>query len=565
MDNFKLSNMKKILILITILVLVSCSKMQQSVNASTYYVSTSGNDANTGAIGSPWLSWGYAINRLVAGDILYIRAGTYTVMQGLGGGNYNGVRIAYKNGTAGSPITISVYPGDARPVLDCSGLTILQGYHRGILMDNCFWFNFYGLIIKNVREWSGEPTTYTGSAWEMQSCQNIKIEYCDVTYCMNGFSMSGLNTGISYINCDAHHNWDVYQGGDLCNGFNGNVNVASTISYTGCRAWKNCDDGFDDMGGGGFITYTNCWSFNNKPWHGGDEAGNGDGFKLGYSTKAAESGFQRTLYNCIAAYNGLMGFDESMDVGTTQNMQLYNCIAYYNNDYYSGFRFGVSAGTSATTLRNNIAIVPTSGSHTAYSGRARNTEDHNSWDGAVTANAADFVSVDTSQLRGTRQSDGSLPVITLFHLTSNSDLIGKGVAVGSNTKDAEGNSWSAPPSMGPYEFISKGGGGNETAPIVLTTIVTFIGSTTAVSGGTVTDDGGASITARGVCWGSSANPVAGGSHTTDGTGTGIFTSGITGLSKFSTYHVRAYATNSVGTSYGADIQFKTKGYKIVIY
>ncbi|MFZ4522979.1 MAG: choice-of-anchor J domain-containing protein [Bacteroidales bacterium] len=79
----------------------------------------------------------------------------------------------------------------------------------------------------------------------------------------------------------------------------------------------------------------------------------------------------------------------------------------------------------------------------------------------------------------------------------------------------------------------------------------------AASGGTVTADGGLTVTARGVCWATTANPVASGSHTADGTGTGGFVSSITGLLPNTLYHLRAYATNSSGTYYGADIQFTT--------
>jgi len=66
-------------------------------------------------------------------------------------------------------------------------------------------------------------------------------------------------------------------------------------------------------------------------------------------------------------------------------------------------------------------------------------------------------------------------------------------------------------------------------PTVTTTAVTSITGTTATSGGNVTSDGGATVTARGVCWSTSTNPVATANHTTDGTGTGTFTSSITGL------------------------------------
>ena len=96
-----------------------------------------------------------------------------------------------------------------------------------------------------------------------------------------------------------------------------------------------------------------------------------------------------------------------------------------------------------------------------------------------------------------------------------------------------------------------------TTPAVTTTEVSSITAISASSGGDVTSDGGASVTARGVCWRTSTNPTISNSHTTDGTGTGSFPSSITGLIPGTTYHVRAYATNSAGTGYGSDVTFKT--------
>ncbi|MCK4304505.1 MAG: PD40 domain-containing protein, partial [Candidatus Eisenbacteria sp.] len=96
-------------------------------------------------------------------------------------------------------------------------------------------------------------------------------------------------------------------------------------------------------------------------------------------------------------------------------------------------------------------------------------------------------------------------------------------------------------------------------PTVTTTAVSSITSNSAFSGGNVTSNGGASVTARGVCWSTSANPTTSDNHTSDGTGTGSFTSSITGLSPNTTYHVRAYATNSVGTGYGSEETFTTTG------
>ena len=97
-------------------------------------------------------------------------------------------------------------------------------------------------------------------------------------------------------------------------------------------------------------------------------------------------------------------------------------------------------------------------------------------------------------------------------------------------------------------------------PSVTTASITSIGTTTAVSGGNVTSDGGSNVSARGVCWGTYAEPeLAYNQYSNNGTGTGVFTYTIPGLTPGTTYHVRAYATNSAGTAYGNDLTFTTTG------
>ena len=95
--------------------------------------------------------------------------------------------------------------------------------------------------------------------------------------------------------------------------------------------------------------------------------------------------------------------------------------------------------------------------------------------------------------------------------------------------------------------------------LAATTAATSIEASSATSGGNVTaDGGGASVTARGVCWSTTTGPtIALSTKTSDGSGTGVFTSSITGLTAVTLYYVRAYATNSSGTSYGAEVSFTT--------
>ena len=94
-------------------------------------------------------------------------------------------------------------------------------------------------------------------------------------------------------------------------------------------------------------------------------------------------------------------------------------------------------------------------------------------------------------------------------------------------------------------------------PTVTTTDVSGIAESSAGSGGIVTSDGGAATgtVTCGICWSTSPNPTTADSKTIDGTGSGAFSSYISGLAVNSTYYVRAYVTNNAGTAYGAEVSF----------
>jgi len=97
-----------------------------------------------------------------------------------------------------------------------------------------------------------------------------------------------------------------------------------------------------------------------------------------------------------------------------------------------------------------------------------------------------------------------------------------------------------------------------TLATLTTTAVSGITTTAAATGGTITNDGGAPITARGIVWSNLPNPTIDlPTQTSDGSGDGTFASAISGLNPNWDYHVRAYATNSAGTAYGNEITFTT--------
>jgi uncharacterized protein (TIGR02145 family) len=126
------------------------------------------------------------------------------------------------------------------------------------------------------------------------------------------------------------------------------------------------------------------------------------------------------------------------------------------------------------------------------------------------------------------------------------DLNGDGLVDGSDLSFAGNNATLAIASITPLSI-----------PIVSTSIVTNIASTTATSGGNVLLDGGALVSARGVCWSTSPNPTTADNHTFDGILTGTFVSHLIGLTANTFYYVRAYATNILGTAYGNDTTFTT--------
>jgi hypothetical protein len=94
-----------------------------------------------------------------------------------------------------------------------------------------------------------------------------------------------------------------------------------------------------------------------------------------------------------------------------------------------------------------------------------------------------------------------------------------------------------------------------TIPTVTTATVSQVSQTTAVSGGSISDNGGSKVTARGICWSISQNPETSSDKTEDGSGDGSFISSMSGLTPNTKFYVRAYATNSEGTAYGNEITF----------
>lgn len=246
--------------------------------------------------------------------------------------------------------------------------------------------------------------------------------------------------------------------------------------------------------------------------------------------------------NCYSNGSGATGAFTSYITGLTA-ATTYHVRAYATNSagtgYGSDLTFSSSANlpTVTTTAITGIThIAATGGGNVTSDGGASVTARGVCWSTSANPTTANTCTTDGNGPGTFISSIIGLTPVTTYHVRAYA-VNSAGTGYGSDV---------------PFTTIAA-----PVVPTVTTTAITGITMTTASSGGNVTSDGGASVTARGVCWSVNPNPEVSGTCAPNGSGTGSFTSSITGLYAATTYHVRAYATNSVGTGYGNDLQFTT--------
>lgn len=374
--------------------------MVRSFIFSQIYVSVDGADTNSGTFEFPFKTITKAVSVANPGDTIYIRGGVH---------QYNTTITISKNGTSFSKYYMFAYPGE-RPIIDFSSM-VTSDANRGISLRGNYW-HIYGLDIKGAGD----------NGMHIRGHYNI-VENCAFYENRDtGLQLSNGASNNQIINCDSYHNIDPGEGN--ADGFAPKMDIGTGNYFYGCRAWQNSDDGYDGYLRGAnnvTTTYENCWAFKNGYRADGSiSLGNGNGFKMGGSDDKTLM-HNVIMKNCLAFDNRVKGFDQNNNKGS---MILYNCTAYRNGQNYGmGGIVYTDSGKVMTLI--NCAVLGGVGS--IWSGAIQQT---NSWMPPFSVTSADFVSIDTSGVRGPRNPDGSLPELPFMRLAYGSQLIDAGTDVG---------------------------------------------------------------------------------------------------------------------------------------
>lgn len=453
-------------------------------NARIFYVSTTGNDSRTPTqaqnIATPWLTLNHAAaSGLVAGDTVLFRGGTYLSTAGNAAAVH--FQIESLTGTLANPIVFMAYPGEV-PVFSCENITPTENFPIAMWVYQCNYVKVYGFKVKMLREIATGAGVSQG--FQFAFSDNCTLENCDI-YNIGGAGLVLNNSDNNLIkNVDSHNlgaalmtpAWDYGDAFSSTGGDNSNNNT-----FDGCRAWMCGDDGWDFFEwAGSKVTIINCWSFWNsiKPWGISgtqpSDAGmtptanpslflnnssywtsssSGEGFKLGgcnsscYPSNcgcpaAAPTVIKKYLSNCLSFENQGTGYSANMESQFSHKMQFYNCVAYSNGN--DGWGFGTGRSTNiAMGFKNCWSFsnnrVEINGADFVYDGLNSSNITNNLWM-TVSGNdygnlyasgkrvsTADFQSVSSAQMVGTRNADGSLPTVTYLKLVAGSDLIDAGI------------------------------------------------------------------------------------------------------------------------------------------
>jgi parallel beta-helix repeat protein len=403
--------------LFSIILLISLSASAQR----TYIVAPGGNDANAGTVLAPYKTLQKAWTVVAPGDTIYLRGGTYAIntQQGLTG----------KNGTATATIKVWAYPGEKPAITRAAGSFSRPYWHRSAIFFTGNYFHFKGIEIYGFPNIDGNIE----SGFLAYNANNNIFEQLDIHDNHSGFYLEGSCNGNTFLNSDFHDNYDTQGGGGNSDGLATAYMTTkrTTTTIKGCRAWNNGDDGIDNFENQGLVLLENNWTWHNGYVKGTSTgAGDGVGFKLGsvfLATNTLQSTILRKLSNNIAADNRNAGYHSNEGI---MLVQMLNNVSYKNGNSGLHFHYGglPHIFTNNVSLGNGLDVEISGASVSKNNSFGGYSDGGSGWQ--QTASAADFVSLDITQLARPRKADGSLPDITAFTLAAGSDLINTGLNVG---------------------------------------------------------------------------------------------------------------------------------------